>query len=207
MTDPETDSAEAEPEEEALPSHRIEAARSSRSRCRSCNKKIQKDTLRLGVLLEGPYGTGYLWHHLNCAARRRIDDVQEAYRDSAWDEGLEVPPLEELEKLKEKADERKKEKKELPHVERAKSARSKCKHCGEGIEKDAWRVILGRGVEFGGQTRVGPINVHPACVPEELMAEDCATELEGFEEALRENSNDVSSGELDEVLTEIGELR
>ena len=45
---------------------------------------LNKDTLRLGILLEGPFGTGYLWHHLQCAARRRIEDVEAAYAQEAF---------------------------------------------------------------------------------------------------------------------------
>ena len=37
--------------------YKIEAARSSRSKCRTCRKKIDKDLLRIGILLEGPSGT------------------------------------------------------------------------------------------------------------------------------------------------------
>ena len=74
---------ESPAEEPELPPYKIESARSSRSRCRTCRRKIDKDKLRLGILLEGPYGTGYLWHHLTCAAKRRADDVEAAYAEQA----------------------------------------------------------------------------------------------------------------------------
>ena len=49
---------------------------------------------------------------LECVNRRladaRADDVVAAYEEKAWEEGLEVPPLEELKKLREKAERRKK---------------------------------------------------------------------------------------------------
>ncbi len=192
--------------EEQLPPYRIERARSSRSKCRTCQRKIEKEKLRLGVLLEGPYGTGYLWHHLNCAAKRRAEDVQAAYEEQAWDEGLEVPPLEELAKLREKAEEAKKNKKLAPYVERAPSDRSKCKSCGEGIAKGAWRVALLREVTFGQQVRSAPINVHPACVSAEIRAEDCGTEIEGFEAAVRANSRGVDPPDIEQALAEIGPL-
>jgi hypothetical protein len=184
----------------------IEAARSSRSRCRTCRTKIDKGKLRLGILLEGPYGTGYLWHHLTCAAKRRIDDVEAAYAEEAWTEGLQVPDLEELRKLKVKAEEAKANKKLAPYVERAPSGRSKCKHCGELIEKDSWRVALLREVSFGNQVRSAPVNVHPACVAAELQAEDCATEPEGFDQALHANSRGVEPADVDSVLEAIGDL-
>ena len=72
--------------EKPLPAYVIEGARSSRSRCKTCRRKIDKGGLRIGMLIEGPYGTGYLWHHLRCAARRRFEQVQEAYEAEAWKE-------------------------------------------------------------------------------------------------------------------------
>ena len=41
-----------------------------------------------------------------------------------------------------------------------------------------------RSVEFGGQVRRGPVNVHPGCVALEMQREDCAVEPDGFEAAL-----------------------
>ena len=198
----------AEDEAVELPDpYKIEEARSSRSRCRTCRRKIDKGVLRIGVLLEGPYGTGYLWHHLTCAAKRRFEDVEEAYEAKAWDpEAVDPPSLESLSKLREKAEEQKKNKKEIPYAERAPSGRSKCKHCDQLIEKDAFRVVLGRAVQFGNQIRTGPINVHPSCVSAELRAEDCDTELEGFEDVLKANSRDLQAAEVEECLAAIGEL-
>ena len=74
-----------------LPLYVIEGARSGRSRCKSCRRAISKGALRLGVLIEGPYGKGYLWHHLSCAARHRFDSVEEAYGLEAWKEAKEPP--------------------------------------------------------------------------------------------------------------------
>ncbi len=192
--------------EEQLAPYKIEEARSSRSRCRTCRRKIDKGKLRLGVLLEGPYGTGYLWHHLTCAAKRRADDVEAAYEERAWEPDLEVPPIEELRKLREKAEEAKKNKIDPPYAERAPSDRSKCKHCDEKIEKGAYRVVLLREIRFGNQVRGMPINVHPRCVAAELRAEDCLVELEGFEEAVRTNTPNFGDEDAVELFAQIGEL-
>jgi len=193
------------PEEELAP-YKIEEARSSRSRCRTCRRKIEKGKLRLGVLLEGPYGTGYLWHHLTCAAKRRTDDVEAAYQEGAWEEGLEVPPLDSLRALREKAEAEKAARKEPPYVERAPTGRAKCKHCGEAIEKGSLRITLAREVSFGNQTRSNPINVHPRCVAAELQGEDCLTEVDGFEEALRANTRDLAEEDVAAALELVGEL-
>jgi hypothetical protein len=197
-------------EEEKLPLYVIEGARSSRSRCKVCRRAISKDTLRLGVLIEGPYGTGYLWHHLTCAARRKLENVEEAYELEAWNEAKtppdKVPSLDELRRVSKEADERKKQRKQIPYAEPAPSGRAKCKHCEQTVDKGSVRVVLGRGVYFGSQIRTAPINVHPRCVAAELKSEDCTTEIEGFEAALRTNSADLSADVLDSLIAGIGQL-
>ena len=200
----EEDVQAATPEPELAP-YLLESARSSRSKCRTCRRKIDKDTLRLGILLEGPFGTGYLWHHLTCAARHRLEDVEAAYEQQAFADGLQVPPLAELQALKEKAEQARAERKELPYMERAPSGRSKCKNCGKAIDQDALRVVLAREVSFGNQVRATPINVHPECVHAELESEDCMTEVEGFEAQLRQNST-LESSVVDEAVAAIGVL-
>ena len=200
----EEDAQAATPEPELAP-YLLESARSSRSKCRTCRRKIDKGTLRLGILLEGPFGTGYLWHHLTCAARRRLEDVEAAYEQQAFADGLQVPPLAELQALKEKAEQARAERKELPYVERAPSGRSKCKNCGKAIDQDALRVVLAREVSFGNQVRATPINVHPECVHAELESEDCMTEVDGFKAQLRQNST-LESSFVDEAVAAIGVL-
>jgi hypothetical protein len=199
-----TASQQAAPEPELAP-YLIEAARSSRSKCRTCRRKIEKGKLRLGILLEGPYGTGYLWHHLTCAARRRFEDVEAAYAEQAFEDGLDVPPLSKLQALEEKAAKERANRKEPPYVERAPSGRSKCKNCGEAIAKDALRVVLAREVSFGSQVRATPINVHAGCVRAELDSEDCMTATDSFEEELRQNSK-LEAAVVDEALAAVGDL-
>ena len=194
----------AAPEPELAP-YMIEAARSSRAKCRTCKRKIEKGKLRLGILLEGPFGTGYLWHHLTCAARRRIEDVEAAYAQKASAAGLAVPPLSELQALKEKAEQARAERKEPPYVEWAPSGRSKCKHCDEPIAKGALRVVLAREITFGSQARAAPISVHAGCVSAELRSEDCLTEPDGFKEHVRQNSG-LEASVVDEALAAIGDL-
>ncbi len=191
---------------EQLPPYRLEGARSARSSCKGCRKKIDKGVLRLGVLIEGPFGSGYLWFHLKCAAKRRIEDVEAAYVERAWDEGVEVPELESLRKIAAENAEEKKTRKLAPYVEVAPSGRSKCKHCSETIEQGAPRVVLLRAVEFGNQVRNGPIAVHPACVAAALEAPDSATEAPGLVAALRENSTDIDPKVLERAISELGSL-
>lgn len=201
--------AEKAPEPE-LPPYVVEGARSSRSKCKSCRKKIEKGVLRLGILIEGPYGVGYLWHHLSCAAKRRLDDVEEAYDRQAWKEAKEVPDdlpsIESLRELKDKAEEDKKNRKVLPYIQVDPSGRAKCKACSRVMEKGSLRVVLGREVEFGSQYRTMPIHVHSKCTSEALEAPDCATETDGFFDALRANSNDLAQDQVDKVILAIGEI-
>jgi len=205
---PAQDASEPEPQ---LPPFVIEGARSARARCKLCRKKIDKDVLRLGTLIEGPYGVGYIWEHLTCAARRSFPKVQQAYQNKAWELAksppAEVPDLAQLGELREAAAAKKAEQLELPHAQIAPSGRSRCKHSGEPIEKGSLRVVLGRSVEFGNQTRITPINVLPQYVAAALGEPDCATEIDGFEDALRANSRDVEAQTIDALLEEIGPLR
>ena len=195
-----------EPEEPELPPYKVEPARSSRSRCRSCKRTIDKDVLRIGILLEGPYGTGYLWHHLKCAAGARWDDVVAAYEAEAWEQGVEPPPLATLEGEREKAEKKKAARKKPPYLELDPSGRAACKCCGERMQKGSVRAVLARKVEFYGQERSAPVNVHLACVGEELAGEECAIDSEGLLEALRESSAGLGEALLEESLAELIEL-
>lgn len=206
---PPSASPPATPEPELAP-YVIEGARSSRSKCKSCRKKIDKGILRLGVLIEGPYGIGYLWHHLTCAAKRRLDDVEAAYERKAWNDAKEppedVPSIEELRKLNEEAEEKREQRKKIPYAEIDPSGRAKCKHCGEAMEKGSLRVVLGREIEFGSQYRTMPIHVHVGCVAGEIEKVDCSSRSDGFEASIRQNSQGLSAEQIETVLKDVGEL-
>jgi hypothetical protein len=192
-----------------LPPYIIEGARSGRSRCKTCRRTIPKGALRIGILIDGPYGKGYLWHHIKCAARRQFERVEEAYRAQAWNEAkqppAEIPGLDELKAHAERAEERRKSRKQPPYAELDPSGRARCKQCDQLIEKDSVRFVLGRSVQFGNQVRTAPIHVHPACVPGALQAEDNATDREGLAEAVRAASEEVPSDRLEAALLLIGQ--
>src|SRR5439155_20463326 len=181
----------------------LEPARSNRSKCKTCKRAIDKGVVRIGILIEGPFGTGYLWHHLTCAAKRQFDAVEAAYAEHPKDAGFELAPLEDLRKLREEADKKRAEKQEAPYVERAATGRSKCAHCGEPIDEGAFRVCVLRSVEFYGQVRNGPIKVHAKCVKDALAAENNATEGDGFAGALRANTR-IAAPDVAAALAEIG---
>lgn len=54
---------------------RIEVSPSGRSKCRACQKAIEKGVARLGVMVENPFGDGKATHyyHLECGAWRQPD--------------------------------------------------------------------------------------------------------------------------------------
>jgi hypothetical protein len=203
------DDQQATPEPQ-LPPYVIEGARSGRSRCKTCRRTIQKDALRLGILIEGPYGTGYLWHHLKCAARRQFERVEEAYAAEAWKEAKDPPPklpgLDELRAHAEKAAERRKARKTPPYAEIDPSGRARCKQCEQPMEKGAVRIVLGRRIQFGNQVRTAPIHVHVGCVAAALRAEDNASPPEEFQDSLRANSADIDAGKIEAALLQIGDL-
>jgi hypothetical protein len=196
-----------QPTEQTQAPYVIEGARSNRSRCKTCRRKIDKGKLRIGVLIEGPFGTGYLWNHLKCLARKRIDQVEQAYAQQAWTEAKEppadLPELDELRKLAELATEQREQRKQLPYAEVDPSGRARCKACGEPMEKGAIRFVLGRDVEFGSQMRTAPVQLHPRCVAEELEQDHCATQAEGFAEAIRAHSAEIDAQALEAALGEI----
>ena len=200
---------EAEGAEKLAPSV-IEAARSSRSKCKTCRRAIEKGVLRIGYLVEGGfYGPGYLWHHLTCAAKRSLEKVEEAYAQEAWKNAQEppssVPSLEELRAIRDKAEEKRAERKEFPYVEQDPSGRARCKQCGEPIEKGALRVVLAKEVIFGSQTRSSPFAVHPRCLVAAFDQPDVVTEREGLREQLLENSR-LEPARIDEALAAAGPL-
>ena len=86
------------------------------------------------------------------------------------------------------------------------SGRAKCKNCGELMDKGSLRVVLGREIEFGNQYRTMPIQVHARCVSSEIEKEDCSTEADGFEAAIRANSRDLNPEQVETILREVGRL-
>ncbi len=189
------------PNPEQLAPYMIELARSNRSTCKGCKKTIDKDTPRIGFLLEGPFGTGYLWHHLPCLARKDFAKVEEAYAGDYTKPGVKLPPLESLRAEAEKAAEKKAEKQLAPFVERASTGRSKCVHCGELIDAGAFRFGLLRAVEFYGQERKATVKVHPQCVTAALADETNATDPDSFPMEVRANSK-LESADIDAALKE-----
>lgn len=148
---------------------KIEAAKSSRAACRQCGDKIKKDELRFGEEYESEYGASYRWYHLPCAAKKLpalLKKTLEGY------EG-EVENRAELLAGAEKPAEAKAEPAPLllgpktnDKIEVAKSSRSKCRQCGEKIEKGKNRF----GEEYESEYGLSFRWYHLPCAAKKLPA-------------------------------------
>jgi hypothetical protein len=114
----------------------IEAAKSSRSKCGECKKKIEEGDLRFGSYQER--WESYRWYHLTCGAAHDRADFLEAAE--------EFGEIENLDQILEDAKNVGKGTK-TPRVEEASSGRSKCVVCDEKIEKGNLRGVLFREVD------------------------------------------------------------
>lgn len=159
----------------------IEEARSGRSTCKTCKKKIAKGELRFGVAYKSRYDEGdnfsYAWHHLPCAAKALPEKVKPILADYEGDVSDRV----ELEKIIAEAPPKKvKEKRSYPYAERAPTGRSKCIGCGKPIGKGDFRFIVEREVDAGAFIAMAPGKVHVKCIGEFVDSLDW--------EAIAENS-------------------
>lgn len=152
---------------------KIEAAKSSRAACRQCGEKIKKGELRFGEEYESEYGASYRWYHLPCAAKKLpalLKKTLEGYDG-------EVENRAELLASAEKPAEAKAAPAPLPvsvplgpktndKIEVAKSSRSKCRQCGEKIEKGKNRF----GEEYESEYGLSFRWYHLPCAAKKLPA-------------------------------------
>jgi hypothetical protein len=141
--------------------HVIEAAKSGRSTCRSCQQLIEKAALRFGVETQGFDGNpGHVWHHLACAAKKLPAQVRETLPVFTG----EIPNRAEIDALLSAAPEKAPAaEKTYPFAERASTGRAKCMECENAIEKGTFRIGVERDIEVMGVMRKGPGYYHPAC--------------------------------------------
>lgn len=129
----------------------IEPAKSSRSKCGGCKKKIEKGELRFGEYNDR--WESYRWYHLACGAGLDAEDFREAVAECEGDVDIDVEKTLEEAKLAAKGT-------KTPRVEPASSGRSSCIVCDEKIApKGVLRGVLFREVEVDvwrkGFTHVG----------------------------------------------------
>ena len=136
---------------------KIELAKSGRSTCRTCQKKIPKETPRVGIPFpfttpSGEVVASYRYYHIDCTPRYKIPEVISFLkRESLEKNDLYETILHELENLSEKG-ELKGENLDFnpndPFLQLSKSSRGKCRKCKEKIEKDTVRVAVPSLVEL-----------------------------------------------------------
>jgi poly [ADP-ribose] polymerase len=165
----------------------IEVAKTGRSRCRVCREPIAKGALRFGEEQPSAFSDGlqWVWHHLECAARKKPVPVRTALAAFQGD----VPNRTELEAALAAADE---SPSVFPYAERAPTGRSKCLQCREAIEKGALRIATERELELGMSTRPGVGYLHVACAREHLQRDDLAA-------VLRQNSRGLGEADFAEA--------
>jgi hypothetical protein len=163
--------------------HVIEAASSSRAKCRSCDQPIAKGELRFGERQPNAFGEGEmtLWFHLPCAAYSR----PEPFLETRLDGQAAAPSEAQLESLAAAArfgiDHRRVPR--LHGVERATSGRAHCRSCRELIAKGEWRLSL----VFFEEYRFSPGGyIHARCAREYFETVDLLDRIRHFSPELRE---------------------
>ncbi len=145
----------------------IEPAKSGRSKCGTCKKKIEKGALRFGEYNDRY--ESYRWYHLVCGAALDARDFVEAAEESEHDVG-DIDAILEESKMVGKGT-------KTPRVEPASSARSKCVVCKEKIKpKGVLRGVLYYEVDVD-SWRKG--NTHVGCMSEvaEMDRDDLIDEI------------------------------
>ena len=180
--------------------HIIEEAKSGRAGCRTCRKPIAKGELRFGEEVENQFSDGgettHRWHHLNCAAGSRSDQLRSALTDFP---SLPDEQRAELEKLMADADAKKPP--PYPHADKAPTGRAKCIGCGESIAKADIRVAVERDIERGMTTTKGAGYLHPKCAA--AYVEQNGSSHDELTEALRTNTRALSEAELEQLFAEV----
>jgi Poly(ADP-ribose) polymerase and DNA-Ligase Zn-finger region len=135
----------------------IENAKSSRSTCQACRKKIAGGEPRYGIAFESyDEELAHTWYHLACGAKHaagRFQVVYEKYKEL-------VPGLSELYSPKQQVVASR-----YPYVEVAPTGRSKCLHCEKAIAQGEERLAVERTFEVNGSSRTGPGFLHLTCAP------------------------------------------
>ncbi|KAG7581987.1 HAD-like superfamily [Arabidopsis suecica] len=165
-----------------------EYAKSNRSSCKSCSKKIAVKSLRLGLISKGPGGVDMTrWHHFDCFPTdsepiASVDDIQGLSVLEKEDQDALTKLVEQCGEEPAKKHDEKKEKVKKPLVgpkrfneaptskviaDYAKSGRSSCKRCSQTIVSKDLRVGLvtrdARGFDVTSWHHLGcfPIDWHP----------------------------------------------
>jgi hypothetical protein len=170
--------------------HLIEPASSGRAKCRGCGKLIAKGELRLGERLPNVFGEGEmtLWFHVPCAAYKR----PQVFLDTVPDCTDRLEDRARLESVARRGVAHRR----LPRIDgiqRAPTARSRCRHCKEMIEKGAWRIPL----VYYEEGRFEPSGyVHLRCAPAYFETADLV-------DSIRQFSPDAGEEDIADIRTQL----
>ncbi|XP_054714565.1 poly [ADP-ribose] polymerase 1-like [Uloborus diversus] len=177
-----------------------EYAKSSRSSCRICKEPIQKDSLRMGIMVQSPKFDGKvpLWHHSHCFFQKKqvktTADIAN-FSNLRWDDQKSIKDkIEKGSTSSSKSSSASSENNDFA-IEYAKSSRSTCKVCSEKIVKGEIRVSK-LDTESSEARRFGPIPQwrHLDCfvkVRQELGFVESGDRLPGFKNLSDEDKEDV----------------
>jgi hypothetical protein len=164
--------------------HVLEEAPTGRSHCRACGRTIARGEPRFGERRSNSFGQGdtTLWFHPVCAAYSRPEPLLEFMNAGPGAPLAELRPIVEIGIAHPRLA-------RLSTAGRSPTARARCRHCHEPIEKDSWRLALVFFEEF----RFSPSGfIHAACAGEYMGTEDVIERVKHFNPQLGE-------AELDEL--------
>ncbi|KAA8544469.1 hypothetical protein F0562_022491 [Nyssa sinensis] len=159
---------------------KVDYAKSAKSKCQRCKNKIDKQKLRLGIVLQSTKHDGFvpLWYHVDCLFKKAnrikcLDDI----------EGLELLRWEDQKKIGRYVDGggHGLQNNTAPAViaygiEVSQSSRATCKHCNQKITKSSVRISI---KSEGGDTK-GLAWHHASCFME-LSPTTQVEELSGWD--------------------------
>ncbi|KAL6564442.1 Poly [ADP-ribose] polymerase 1 [Orobanche minor] len=121
---------------------KVEYAKSSRSSCKTCKNSIEKETLRLGKMVQSTHFDGFMpmWNHAACILRK-VKQIKSA--DDV--EGLEVLRWEDQQKIRKYVDNPVSSNSSAPTdvecgVEVSQTSRATCRCCNQTITKGEIRI-------------------------------------------------------------------
>jgi hypothetical protein len=158
--------------------HTIEPASSARAKCRGCEQKIDKGTLRFGERQPNIFGDGEmtLWFHLQCAAFKRPEGLLEALPEHEVDNAAALEAAARFGVAHRRVP-------RINGADRAPTGRAKCRSCHETIPKDSWRI----GLVFFEEFRFAPSGfIHAGCAAEYFETIDILDRIGYFNAALDE---------------------
>lgn len=168
--------------------HILEPATTGRSRCRVCNRTIERGELRFGERREG-FGDAEstCWFHPLCAAYRRPEPLMALLSAQPNAEVERLRPTIELGLSLPRLP-------DLGSAERSPTDRARCKHCHKRIAKDAWRL----GLTFFAEFRYADSGfVHAACAGAYFGTTDIL-------ERVKHLSAEIAAADLEELRAAIG---